>query len=90
VLDASGSGRFFWGNGADSLLELHDAILQNGQGVDFGGAIHAAGGANVEVHTSSFISNEAQKAAQFLSMVMPTWRSTAVPSKATLPITGTR
>jgi hypothetical protein len=31
VLDASGGGRFFIGEGAGSLLELHDAILQNGQ-----------------------------------------------------------
>jgi hypothetical protein len=33
VLDASGGGRFFNGDGAGSLLELHDAILQNGQDV---------------------------------------------------------
>jgi hypothetical protein len=31
VLDASGGGRFFNGNGVDSLLELHDVVLQNGQ-----------------------------------------------------------
>jgi hypothetical protein len=30
VLDALGGGRFFNGNGAGSLLELHDAVLQNG------------------------------------------------------------
>ena len=30
VLDASGGGRFFNGNGAGSLLELHDAVLKNG------------------------------------------------------------
>jgi hypothetical protein len=31
VLDAQGSGRFFGGDGAGSFLELHDAVLQNGQ-----------------------------------------------------------
>jgi hypothetical protein len=31
VLDASEGGRLFNGNGAVALLELHDAILQNGQ-----------------------------------------------------------
>jgi hypothetical protein len=30
VLDASGSGQFFKGIDGDSLLELHDAVLQNG------------------------------------------------------------
>jgi hypothetical protein len=30
VLDASGGGRFFNGNGAGSLLVLHDVVLQNG------------------------------------------------------------
>jgi hypothetical protein len=29
-LDAAGGGRFFSGNGAGSSLELHDAVLQNG------------------------------------------------------------
>jgi hypothetical protein len=61
VLDALGGGQFFVGEGADSFLELHDAVLQNGDtatGAD-GGAILANNGANVEIHTSSFISNEA-------------------------------
>jgi hypothetical protein len=31
VLDASAGGRFFNGNGAGSLLELHNVVLQNGQ-----------------------------------------------------------
>jgi hypothetical protein len=31
VLDAQDSGRFFKGEGAGSFLELHDAVLQNGQ-----------------------------------------------------------
>jgi len=31
VLDASGGGRFFSGSGSGSFLELHDAVLQNGQ-----------------------------------------------------------
>jgi hypothetical protein len=31
VLDASGGGRFFNGNAAGSLLELHDSVLQNSQ-----------------------------------------------------------
>jgi hypothetical protein len=31
VLDALGNGRFFKGEGAGSFLELHDAILLNGQ-----------------------------------------------------------
>jgi hypothetical protein len=31
VLDAQGSGRFFRGEGADSFLELHDAVLQKGK-----------------------------------------------------------
>jgi hypothetical protein len=31
VLDAQGSGRFFNGGGVGSFLELHDAVLQNGQ-----------------------------------------------------------
>jgi hypothetical protein len=30
VLDASGGGRFFKGDSAGSFLELHDAVLQNG------------------------------------------------------------
>ena len=30
VLDASEGGRFFNGGGAGSFLELHDAVLQNG------------------------------------------------------------
>jgi hypothetical protein len=30
VLDALGEGRFFRGEGANSFLELHDAVLQNG------------------------------------------------------------
>jgi hypothetical protein len=30
VLDASGGGRFFIGEGAGSFLELHDTVLQNG------------------------------------------------------------
>jgi hypothetical protein len=30
VLDASGGGRFFIGEGAGSFLDLHDAVLQNG------------------------------------------------------------
>jgi hypothetical protein len=37
VLDASEGGRLFNGNGAVSLLELHDAILQNGQPEGGGG-----------------------------------------------------
>jgi hypothetical protein len=31
VLDAAGEGRFFSGDGAGSFLELHDAVLQNGE-----------------------------------------------------------
>jgi hypothetical protein len=34
VLDASGAGRFFIGEGAGSFLELHDAVLQNGDAAD--------------------------------------------------------
>jgi hypothetical protein len=30
MLDASGGGRLFIGGGADSFLELHDVVLQNG------------------------------------------------------------
>ena len=32
VLDASGGGRFFRGDGTGSFLELHDAVLQNSGG----------------------------------------------------------
>jgi hypothetical protein len=37
VLDASGGGRFFIGDGAGSFLELHDAVLQNGDAVTVSG-----------------------------------------------------
>jgi hypothetical protein len=33
ALDASGGGRFFKGDSAGSFLELHDAVLQNGDAV---------------------------------------------------------
>jgi hypothetical protein len=33
VLDAAGEGRFFSGGGAGSFLELHDAVLQNGESI---------------------------------------------------------
>jgi hypothetical protein len=36
-LDAAGGGRFFSGNGAGSFLELHDAVLQNGDAADVSG-----------------------------------------------------
>jgi hypothetical protein len=58
VLDASLGGRFFYGQGGGLLLELHDVVLQNGQVSGDGGAL-LLGNANVEIHTSSFISNEA-------------------------------
>jgi hypothetical protein len=57
VLDAAGGGRFFWGDGAGSFLELHDAILQNGQAAN-GGAVYV-NDANVETHDSTFQSNTA-------------------------------
>jgi hypothetical protein len=37
VLDASGGGRLFQGVGAGSFLELHDAVLQNGNAVNVSG-----------------------------------------------------
>jgi hypothetical protein len=37
VLDASGGGRFFIGEGAGSFLELHDAVLQNGNAAGVSG-----------------------------------------------------
>jgi hypothetical protein len=61
VLDASGGGRFFIGQGAGSFLELHDAVLQNGYAVH-GGAIKASNGANVKIYTSIFESNIANDA----------------------------
>ena len=37
VLDASGGGRVFIGEGAGSFLELHDAVLQNGDAENVSG-----------------------------------------------------
>jgi hypothetical protein len=37
VLDASGGGRFFKAVGSGSFLELHDAVLQNGDAADVSG-----------------------------------------------------
>ena len=37
VLDAAGGGHFFYGDSADSFLELHDAVLQNGDAADVSG-----------------------------------------------------
>jgi hypothetical protein len=39
VLDASGGGRFFSGEGAGSFLELHDVVLQNGQSSSVSGRV---------------------------------------------------
>jgi hypothetical protein len=39
VLDASGGGRFFSGVGAGSFLELHEAVLQNGQADSVSGRV---------------------------------------------------
>jgi hypothetical protein len=39
VLDASGGGRFFTGNGFDSLLELHEVVLQNAQSDSVSGRV---------------------------------------------------
>jgi hypothetical protein len=58
VLDASGAGRFFNGGGADSFLELRDALLQNGNAA-YAGAIYVVSGAIVEIYTSQFINNQA-------------------------------
>jgi hypothetical protein len=52
VLDAGRGGQIFNGYGADSFLELHDAVLQNGSV----GAIVAAY-ANVEIHGTTFLNN---------------------------------
>jgi hypothetical protein len=37
TLNASGGGRFFKGDSAGSFLELHDAVLQNGDATDVSG-----------------------------------------------------
>jgi predicted outer membrane repeat protein len=37
VLDAKGAGRFFYGSGAGSSLEVHGLVLKNGMGGDGGG-----------------------------------------------------
>jgi hypothetical protein len=37
ILDASGGGRFFRGDVAGSFLELHDAVLQNGDAAEVSG-----------------------------------------------------
>jgi predicted outer membrane repeat protein len=62
VLDASAPGRLFKGDGVGSFLELHDAVLQNGDigtpDVDAqgGGAIWASS-ADVEIYDSTFKNN---------------------------------
>jgi hypothetical protein len=43
VLDASGGGRFFNGEGGGSVLELHDVVLQNGQADSVSGRVLVAG-----------------------------------------------
>jgi hypothetical protein len=42
VLDASGGGRIFEGEGAGSFLELHDAVLQNGEANGVSGRVLVA------------------------------------------------
>jgi hypothetical protein len=42
VLDASGGGRFFNGGGAGSFLELHDAVLQNGDAANVSRCVQVA------------------------------------------------
>jgi hypothetical protein len=39
ALDAAGGGRFFYGDGAGSLLELHDVVLQNGHSGSVSGRV---------------------------------------------------
>ena len=39
VLDAAGGGRVFSGDGAGSLLELHNVVLQNGQSGSVSGRV---------------------------------------------------
>jgi hypothetical protein len=58
ILDAGGAGRFFYGKGEGSSLIVHSLTLKNGKESGGGGAIQASG-VNVEIHTSSFITNEA-------------------------------
>jgi predicted outer membrane repeat protein len=60
-LDANHAGRFFFGDaseGATSLLELHETILQNGRAYA-GGAICSLDGANAAIYDSTFECNHA-------------------------------
>jgi predicted outer membrane repeat protein len=67
TVDAGNRGRFFYGSGAGSSLEVHGLVLKNGYastGNGYastgGGAVYAVGGANVEIYTCTFESNIAQ------------------------------
>jgi hypothetical protein len=67
VLEGGVGGRFFYGSGTGSSLEVHSLTMTNGKayyvhasGTHWnGGAIAALSGANVEIYNSSFISNDA-------------------------------
>jgi hypothetical protein len=39
VLDATGDGRFFNGEGVGTLLELHNVVLQNGRASEVSGRV---------------------------------------------------
>jgi predicted outer membrane repeat protein len=59
TLDADGRGRFFYGSGLGSSLEIRGLILKNGQAELYGGAIYAGSSATVDIYESTFIHNEA-------------------------------
>jgi hypothetical protein len=50
VLTGAGEGRFIYGYGADSFLELHDVVLENWYSSDTGGAIRVDNEGTVEIY----------------------------------------
>jgi hypothetical protein len=69
ILDAGGQGRFFYGSGSGSSLEVHGVPMRNGatlvprttssstSAFGKGGAIFVQNGAKLEIHDSKFFSN---------------------------------